>query len=328
MWQSADVVMGRYLDGKSKGGVYNSLNLGLYGYGYQNPVKYTDPDGKWVETAWDVFNIGLGVASFADNVKQGNYWSAALDAVGVAVDVAATAAPGIPGGAGAAIKAARGADRGIDALKEAKSSEKILQEAANKAEQAVGGKGSVAGTKKHTAFEKEVKASGEGRFETEVSYKGGEVVKRGTPGSVRPDVVEGSSAAPTAIYDLKTGGAKLTEKDISRIRENLPATTRVRSQFPLIWLLFPDPDRCNVKIYSSPHGGGSCTLREGRDKSSLIDSDAYLHSSACAISNSIRCGRGWWPRQRTIAGPVAATVSAGAVGIGWNLTMLPCAGKR
>jgi len=28
------------------GGVYNSFNLGLYGYGHLNPLKFTDPDGK------------------------------------------------------------------------------------------------------------------------------------------------------------------------------------------------------------------------------------------------------------------------------------------
>jgi RHS repeat-associated protein len=117
VWQSADVVLDGYLDGKSKGGVYNSANLQFYGYAYQNPVRYTDPNGKWVETAWDVFNIGLGVASFADNVSQGNYLSAAIDAAGVAVDTVAAVLPVVPGGVGASIKAARATDKGIDALK-------------------------------------------------------------------------------------------------------------------------------------------------------------------------------------------------------------------
>ena len=49
--------MGEYLPsgGKSDqsklagmGGVYNTLNLGLYAYGHQNPVKFLDPDGKRV----------------------------------------------------------------------------------------------------------------------------------------------------------------------------------------------------------------------------------------------------------------------------------------
>jgi len=116
-WQSADVQVDRYLSGLTQGGVYNSFNLNLYSYGYQNPVKYADPNGKWVETAWDVFNIGLGVVSLVDNVRQGNYGSAALDAVGVVADTVAAVVPVVPGGVGTAIKAARAADAGIDAVK-------------------------------------------------------------------------------------------------------------------------------------------------------------------------------------------------------------------
>jgi RHS repeat-associated protein len=118
-WQSADVDLDRYLGGLSQGGVYNSFNLNLYAYGYQNPVKYTDPNGRAVETVWDAFNIGLGVASFVKNVREGNYGSAAVDALGVVVDTAATVVPGVPGGAGSVIKAARAADAGVDVLKAA-----------------------------------------------------------------------------------------------------------------------------------------------------------------------------------------------------------------
>ena len=79
-----------------------------YAYAANNPLKYVDREGAALETAWDVFNITLGVASLVDNVRAGNYGWATLDAVGVVVDVAATLAPGVPGGAGAAIKAVRG----------------------------------------------------------------------------------------------------------------------------------------------------------------------------------------------------------------------------
>jgi RHS repeat-associated protein len=117
VWQSPDILIERYLTGLSQGGVYNSANLNLYAYSYQNPIKYTDANGRWVETAWDAFNIGLGVKSFVDNVRQGNYGSAALDAVGIALDSAAAVAPIVPGGVGSIIKAARAADAGIDAVR-------------------------------------------------------------------------------------------------------------------------------------------------------------------------------------------------------------------
>jgi RHS repeat-associated protein len=35
-----------FIDGQHNGGVYNSFNLAVYGYCYQNPVKLVDPNGK------------------------------------------------------------------------------------------------------------------------------------------------------------------------------------------------------------------------------------------------------------------------------------------
>jgi hypothetical protein len=35
-----------FIDGQHNGGVYNSFNLSVYGYCYQNPVKLVDPNGK------------------------------------------------------------------------------------------------------------------------------------------------------------------------------------------------------------------------------------------------------------------------------------------
>jgi hypothetical protein len=74
-----------------------------------------DRTGEAIETAWDVVNIGLGVASFVSNVSQGNYLSATVDAVGVALDSAAAVVPFVPGGAGTLIKAGRLADKAVDA---------------------------------------------------------------------------------------------------------------------------------------------------------------------------------------------------------------------
>ncbi len=43
-----------------------------YAYCNWNPVKNIDPDGKWVETAWDIANIGMDVASLGNNIRNGN----------------------------------------------------------------------------------------------------------------------------------------------------------------------------------------------------------------------------------------------------------------
>ncbi|MBL8294291.1 MAG: RHS repeat-associated core domain-containing protein [Bryobacterales bacterium] len=86
----------------------------LYSYTRNNPLKYVDRNGEAIETAWDALNIGLGVKSFVDNVRSGNYLSATVDAVGVVVDSAAAAVPFIPGGAGTLIKAGRLAGKADD----------------------------------------------------------------------------------------------------------------------------------------------------------------------------------------------------------------------
>jgi hypothetical protein len=78
-----------------------------YSYGLNNPVKYVDPDGQVVETAWDVLSIGVGLTSFYQNVREGNFKEALIDAGGIAVDSLAAAIPVIPGGAGVAIKTTR-----------------------------------------------------------------------------------------------------------------------------------------------------------------------------------------------------------------------------
>lgn len=117
VWQNPDPALEAYLSGGPAGGVYQPVNLALYTYARNNPVKYTDPDGQVIESAWDAFSLGVGVASFVSNVRKGDGWGAALDAVGIVADGAALLIPVVPGGAGAAIKAGRAAERGVDAIR-------------------------------------------------------------------------------------------------------------------------------------------------------------------------------------------------------------------
>ena len=80
-------------------------NISPYAFCNDNPVTFIDPDGRFIDTAWDAANVAMGVTSFVANVTAGNIVGAALDGAGLIVDVAATAIPGIPGGAATAIKA-------------------------------------------------------------------------------------------------------------------------------------------------------------------------------------------------------------------------------
>jgi len=78
-----------------------------YVYGENNPYRYRDPDGRAVETPWDAANVAMGAVSLVGNIASGNYAAAAVDAIGIVIDVAATAAPGVPGGAATVIQASR-----------------------------------------------------------------------------------------------------------------------------------------------------------------------------------------------------------------------------
>ena len=102
-----------------------------------------------------------------------------------------------------------------------------LAAAASRARNTVGpGSGGAYGTRVHSAFEAEVNGLGRG-LQTEVSYLNGQVVPRGTPGSVRLDVVNGPLNAPTSIFDLKTGSATLTPGRIQQIQSHVPGGSGV-----------------------------------------------------------------------------------------------------
>ena len=81
-----------------------------YHYGANNPNKYTDKTGEALDAVWDIANVAMGAASMVSNIVSGNYVDAAVDGLGMIVDVAAAVVPFVPGGAGSAIKAARAAD--------------------------------------------------------------------------------------------------------------------------------------------------------------------------------------------------------------------------
>jgi RHS repeat-associated protein len=97
------------------GNAMTPQSLNRFAYAHNNPNKYTDPTGHYIESAWDLFSLGVGIYSFQSNIREGNYWSAALDGVGILADTAALLLP-VPGGVGAAIKAYRAVDKVVTVI--------------------------------------------------------------------------------------------------------------------------------------------------------------------------------------------------------------------
>jgi RHS repeat-associated protein len=81
----------------------------LYAFVRLQPHRFTDPEGELADGVWDGISLGIGLWSLNQSLEQGDYGSAAWDGVGIVVDAAALLTPGVPGGAGVALKASRAA---------------------------------------------------------------------------------------------------------------------------------------------------------------------------------------------------------------------------
>jgi uncharacterized protein RhaS with RHS repeats len=98
------------------GGVFNLVNLNTYHYSGNNPVKYIDPDGKAIETPWDLASAALGAVSSYLSYKNKNYIGGTINLLGAMADSAAAIVPGIPGGVSVGIKTAQYGSRASNAL--------------------------------------------------------------------------------------------------------------------------------------------------------------------------------------------------------------------
>jgi len=95
LWLSVDPLAGynpifedeHYIDGQHNGGIFNAGNLNVYGYTYQNPIRYIDPNGKQVD-AVDFIPIAGSTRDIYRGARDGDWLTLGIGVVGLAVDIA------------------------------------------------------------------------------------------------------------------------------------------------------------------------------------------------------------------------------------------------
>ena len=208
IWQSVDPMSDEY-EGWSP-----------YNYTLQNPIVYKDPDGEIVESLWDAVNIGMGVVSLGKNLATGNFAGAALDAVGVVADGAALLVPGVPGGAGTAIKAGRAAKKVVDIVDNTVKAEKVVS-GAKTVKNVVNGN-SKASKKAQHLYEVFDQSTGE---VVKTGISGGKITKKGKSYRANKQVnkwnkAEGKDKYNSRIVDKEPAGPGARQRILNKERKN------------------------------------------------------------------------------------------------------------
>ena len=100
------------------GDVYDPQQLNAYSYARNNPYKYVDPSGNFIDTILDIGFVGYDLYSIVQNPKDSsNYISLGLDLGGTAIPFVT--------GLGTGFKLAKGAEKAKDVVKLGKYGEDV-----------------------------------------------------------------------------------------------------------------------------------------------------------------------------------------------------------
>lgn len=96
--------------------VQQPMSFNRYDYANNNPYRFVDPDGRYAEAVVEVISIGMGVYSLRNNLRDGNYGMAAVDAVTIVIDSAGLLIPGAPGVTSMAVQSGRTGANAVEAV--------------------------------------------------------------------------------------------------------------------------------------------------------------------------------------------------------------------
>lgn len=179
------------LRGQPASALQSPQRLNLYAYSANNPYRFVDPTGKYLETAIDVVSLGLSIQAYRENPSL-------LNKLAVGADSLALALPLVPGGAGLVLKALKGAENVAEVARSADKAELAARLAENAAR---GG-----------AFERAVlEALGQAKNTTKVTG-----AFRGGVGRAIPDILKEGVTDIKDVVDLTFTRQLQIEYDTAR----------------------------------------------------------------------------------------------------------------
>jgi RHS repeat-associated protein len=110
-----DPALGRFLSSDPVTATSAGTNFNRYWYGNNNPYKFTDPDGRIVDTVWDIGSVAYDLGKAAYGALSGDRELVSEGLLDAGVDAASALIPFIPAGAS---KVARAAKEGVEAIGE------------------------------------------------------------------------------------------------------------------------------------------------------------------------------------------------------------------
>ncbi|MBI1936314.1 hypothetical protein HYS31_07810 [Candidatus Woesearchaeota archaeon] len=198
---------------------YDPQQLNRYSYARNNPYRYVDPSGHYIESAVDVGFIIYDIQELKEEHSLVNYLALGADTAGLII-------PFVTGGG----LAVRGAGLGAKTISRADRGSDLVATSQRIADRLGPTTSTIGGTVRHREAASALKQSGLRDVYTEVSLKDSVIAPYGTRGSTRVDAIKssqdlsriGTKVDPTqtkSAVDFKFGQSGLSKEQTARIQK-------------------------------------------------------------------------------------------------------------